>query len=226
MHDDRGRMVAFQLNGTDYRQYRHNGRGERVSKLNPATPTSSVHYVYDEAGHLIGEYQPDGTRIREYIWLDDTLVAVRANLNATTFQYVLTDHLGTPRAIVHPTTNAILWRWDLTPSAFGDHAAQTDPDGNGVAYTFNLRYPGQYYDEDTGLHYNYFRDYDPSTGRYLQSDPIGLAGGVATFSYVSSSPIQRTDPLGLYSPEGHFRITFAAAMAAGARPSQAAALAW
>jgi RHS repeat-associated protein len=114
------------------------------------------------------------------------------------FQYVLTDHLDTPRAVVLPSTNTVIWRWNHNPSAFGDHVPQADPDGDGTAYTFNLRYPGQYYDAETGLHYNYFRDYDPGTGRYVQSDPIGLAGGVSTYGYVEGMPFKLVDPEGLF----------------------------
>jgi RHS repeat-associated protein len=206
-YDDRGRMAQFLVNGATSREYRYNARGERVAKLNVPSPQYHRYYVYDEAGRLLGEYRPNGTRVAEYVWLDDTLVAVFSTHGDSNHQLVLTDHLGTPRAIVHPDTNAILWRWDLTASAFGDHAANQDPDGDGAAYTFNLRYPGQYYDVETGLHYNYFRDYDPSTGRYVQSDPIGLDGGLSTYSYVGASPLQGTDPYGLLDVQAQYGIS-------------------
>jgi RHS repeat-associated protein len=106
--------------------------------------------------------------------------------------YIHTDHLNTPRRI---SDNQIVWRWDNDP--FGRHTANEDPDGDSQLFTFSLRYPGQYYDEETGLHYNYFRDYDPSTGRYIQSDPIRLEGGLNTYAYVGGNPTAYVDPLGL-----------------------------
>lgn len=195
-YDDRGRMASVSTGTTLTRSYRYNALGQRVAKVHPTTATSTVFYVYDEAGKLMGEYNPSGTLIREYIWLDDTLVAVRGTHAGQAFQYVLTDHLDTPRAVVLPSTNAIVWRWDLTGSAFGEHAALNNPDGDTANYTFNLRYPGQYFDSETGLHYNYFRDYEPGTGRYVQSDPAGIFGGLATFSYANSRPHIYVDPDG------------------------------
>ena len=74
--------------------------------------------------------------------------------------------------------------------------ANGNPSGLGV-FEFNLRLPGQYFDKETNLHYNYFRDYDPGIGRYIESDPIGLEGGLNTYSYTKSSPLAHSDPLGL-----------------------------
>jgi RHS repeat-associated protein len=85
---------------------------------------------------------------------------------------------------------AVVWRADYEP--FGQAAVTVQTVVNNP-----LRLPGQYYDAETGLHYNYFRDYDPMTGRYLQSDPIGLAGGLNTYAYVGGNPVASVDPQGL-----------------------------
>jgi RHS repeat-associated protein len=109
--------------------------------------------------------------------------------------YVTPDHLGTPRAITRPTDNRIVWRWDNT-EPFGNSPPNENPLGVGN-FTFNLRFPGQYFDAETGTHYNYFRDYDPAIGRYVQSDPIGLDGGLNTYGYVDGAPLAFVDVYGL-----------------------------
>jgi RHS repeat-associated protein len=83
--------------------------------------------------------------------------------------------------------------------AFGANLPDENPNAvNGATpFKYNLRFPGQYFDVETGTMYNYFRDYDPLEGRYRQSDPIGLADGVNTYTYVKSSPLTFKDPFGL-----------------------------
>lgn len=89
-----------------------------------------------------------------------------------------------------------MWKWDQQ-EPFGVSPADKNPSGLGV-FEFPLRHPGQYDDPETGLFYNYFRDcYDPVLGRYCQSDPIGLGGGLNTYAYVSGNPLSYTDPTGL-----------------------------
>ena len=87
-----------------------------------------------------------------------------------------------------------MWRWD--PAPFGDTLPEENPQLAG-AFRYNLRYPGQYYDAESGLNYNSLRDYEPYTGRYLESDPIGLVGGLNTYVYVGGSPVAAYDPSGL-----------------------------
>lgn len=119
------------------------------------------------------------------------------NCVASTFghqlYYVHADRQGTPRALSDETGDV---KWLATYTPFGQAEVTEDPDGNGQDVVLNLRFPGQYYDAETGLHYNYFRDYDPSTGRYIQSDPIGLDGGLNTYLYGNANPLRYVDPTG------------------------------
>ncbi|RFF31158.1 RHS repeat domain-containing protein [Wenzhouxiangella sediminis] len=108
------------------------------------------------------------------------------------------DHLGAPRAVVD-ASGSKRWEWSFRRNPFGEMAPNEDPKKTGEAFEFNLRFPGQYYDAESGLHYNYFRDYEPQTGRYVQSDPIGLSGGFSTYGYAFQSPSKYIDPLGLTS---------------------------
>ena len=93
------------------------------------------------------------------------------------------DHLNTPRAIADPQRR-VVWRWE-NAEPFGKSVPEEDPDGDGIAFELPLRVPGQYFDAGTGLFYSYYRDYDPQIGRDLQSDPIGLRGGLNTYAYAA-----------------------------------------
>lgn len=108
--------------------------------------------------------------------------------------YIYDDQLDTPRVITDTNGN-VVWRWD-NADPFGANMANENPNGAGQ-FSFNLRFPGQYYDRETNLHYNINRDYDPAIGRYVQSDPIGLQGGINTYTYVLGNPLLWVDPLGL-----------------------------
>ncbi len=109
--------------------------------------------------------------------------------------YVHTDQLNTPRAVTRPSDNVQMWTWFADP--FGTTAANSNPAGAGT-FTYNLRFPGQIFDGQAGLHQNYFRDYDPATGRYIESDPIGLAGSSSSiYSYVDGAALGFIDPMGL-----------------------------
>jgi RHS repeat-associated protein len=114
---------------------------------------------------------------------------------ASSYQYYLhSDHLNTPR---HATDQSqkLLWSWNS--DAFGVGTPNADEDGDGIKLDMPLRFPGQQYDANSGLNYNYFRDYDPGTGRYVQSDPIGLSGGINIYAYAAGNPNNYLDPFGL-----------------------------
>jgi RHS repeat-associated protein len=115
----------------------------------------------------------------------------------TAIYYVHTDHLNAPRVLTNQAQQ-VVWRWE-NQEPFGKSLPEENPSGLG-AFTFNLRFPGQYFDAETGLFYNYQRDYDPQTARYVQSDPIGLAGGINPYAYVASNPLSFADPTGLQVP--------------------------
>ncbi len=113
--------------------------------------------------------------------------------------FIHADHLNTPRVIVNQGNNAV-WRSENS-HAFGSNLPDEDPDGNSQLFEYHPRFPGQYFDKETNLHYNYFRYYEPETGRYISPDPIGLAGGLNVYGYVLQNPLSYTDPDGLVAPD-------------------------
>ena len=186
-YDATNRMAGFDKSGISSR-YAYNGMGERVNKRLNGVMTR---YRYGEGAQLLGEYDAYGQSIREYVYLADQPVALLTRdpeTQAETVYYLHTDHLG---AVVKATDSSRRIVWDAQRKPFGGLTART------AEIKMPLGYPGQYYDEESGNYYNYFRDYDPSTGRYLQSDPIGLEGGLNTYAYVRSNPVMRYDYLGL-----------------------------
>ncbi len=147
------------------------------------------YFIYQGA-NLLGEYNDQGEPRQEIFWMNNQPVGL---MQDDALYFIHSDHLGAPRAITD-ANQSIVWRWESRP--FGDSPAEEDPDGDGRTLEFNLRFPGQYYDRETGLFYNYFRDYDPATGRYIESDPIGLQGGLNTYLYANANPTKYVDPTG------------------------------
>jgi RHS repeat-associated protein len=152
---------------------------------------SRAPYTFSWTGVAAGEYALTAKATDDLGGASvSSAVTVKVTNNAAQVYYIHSDHLNSPRLITD-AANKLVWQWD-----------QSDPFGNnvpasGTAFEFNLRFPGQYFDRETNLFYNYFREYDPSTGRYIESDPIGLAAGPNTYAYVANQPTRYTDPLGL-----------------------------
>ena len=194
-YDDTNRMRTVKHDGIVAMSYLYNGIGERVHRTGASGTASSI---YDQSGHWIGDYNANGEPIQQVVWLDDLPVGllVGAGISQKLY-YIEADALGSPRVIIDPDRNVAVWRWDLAGDAFGGNLPNEDVDGDGVKLVFDMRFQGQRFDSATGLNYNYMRDYDSDSGRYVQSDPIGLAGGINTFGYVSSRPMNLVDRYGM-----------------------------
>ena len=210
-YNQRGRMNQVRIiNGATTNTYNYliNGINLRVRKAGPSTvvPQGMRIFVYEDAAKLIGEYDDLGRARTEHVWLEDrpiaaityTYTGTSTTPATTTTSYVETDHLATPRLITNASRQK-RWTWESAP--YGDTFPNENPQSLG-AYSYNLRFPGQYFDSETAHNYNHNRDYEVTTGRYVQSDPIGLEGGLDTYWYGSANPISRFDPEGLFDPSG------------------------
>lgn len=148
---------------------------------------SDRQFFYADDGKLLGEYVRSGQGVNEEtVWFAGQPVATVIN---GVLYLVSADNIGTPRSLQRASDGAEVWRW--AGEAFGNSPPMP------ATITYNLRFPGQEYEPDTGYHYNWRRDYNPWAGRYLQADPIGLAGGLARYAYVGGNPVSYTDPDGL-----------------------------
>ncbi len=173
-------------------EYTFNGAGQRIKEV---TQTETRIFHYDLLGHIIAETNQAGQMLAEYVYLGDQLLAMIKPGEAA--YYFHNDHLGTPQVLTNES-QTIAWKAAYTP--FGEAVISVQTVEN------PFRFPGQYYDQETGVHYNYFRYYDPTTGRYVTPDPIGLVGGINLFRYTRNNPINFIDPLGLYESYWLFQV--------------------
>nr|WP_281417058.1 RHS repeat-associated core domain-containing protein [Kistimonas asteriae] len=189
IYNSEERLIAVKKNTATVAQYQYNPLGQRTQKV--LAEGTTIHYLYSQEG-LVGEYADDGSLLQEYgwkphsLWMTDPLFTRTADDNV---HYYVNDHLGTPQKTF--TRNGAV-TWQARATAFGE--TEVHPDSR---IANNLRFAGQYYDDETALNYNLFRDYDPSLGWYIQSDPIGLNGGLNVYVYSNGNPVNFIDSFGL-----------------------------
>lgn len=180
------RLIKVNRDGVTIADYVYNSQGQRVKKTVNGIATW---YLYNQNG-LAAEYGSTGQLIKEYhfhplkTWMTDPLFMRTAT---GSYYYYHNDHLGTPQQLLDATGQVV---WAAQYSVFGKAIIITD------IVESNLRFPGQYYDHETQLHHNYFRDYDPATGRYIQSDPLKMDSSVNYYIYAQQNPLIHVDPTG------------------------------
>jgi len=181
------RLASVQLPDGRTAAYTYDPFGRRIKKQ---VGTETTVYVYADEG-LIGEYTETGTSKKTYGWHPDGVWGTNPIFQTEKSQYYFyhNDHLGTPQTLTDANGDFV---WGATYEAFGKATVDSDS-----TIANNLRFPGQYFDEETGLSYNYIRNYDQTTGRYIKADPIGLEGGINLFAYVQNNPNILIDPYGL-----------------------------
>ncbi|MBY6189643.1 RHS domain-containing protein [Microbulbifer agarilyticus] len=181
------RLVAVDKNAATVGEYRYNPYGQRIRKQSDST----TYFLYNEEG-MAAEYDTGGNLIKEYHfkpgmpWMTEPLFQ---RVASGEIYYYQNDHLGTPQRMVDKSGAVV---WEARYEAFGKADVVVEIVAN------DLRFPGQYFDAESGLHQNLFRDYDPLAGRYIQSDPIGIWGGLNNYRYANASPTFFVDPLGLF----------------------------
>jgi RHS repeat-associated protein len=206
-YDDNGNMVANNWPGIEQRYVYDETK--RLKQIKDPTGAVTAEYYYDPFGRrlwkevdgartyfmysgegLIAEFDDNGTQTRGYgyamgsTWTTNPLWLKEGG----DYYFYLNDHLGTPQKIIDAAGEVV---WAARYDSFGNAIIDIDTISN------PLRFPGQYYDEESGLHYNWNRYYDPFLGRYIQSDPLGLDAGINFFVYAGNRPLTVIDPWGL-----------------------------
>ncbi|MFE1813650.1 RHS repeat-associated core domain-containing protein [Metapseudomonas otitidis] len=192
-----------------------------LKEVQQSTARTPYTYLYGPDGQVMGQvrYTTAGRKSQAsyYVWLDDLPIAqidlaynfAGTVVDSTTLTYLHSDHLNTPRLATNQGGN-LVWSWPSDAFGVGQ------PNNHGSTIDVILRFPGQVADAHSGLYYNYFRDYDPETGRYVESDPIGLAGGLNTYGYVEGNPTRFVDPKGQVAVGVGVAIGIGAAVVVGA----------
>ena len=175
--------------------YGYDAMNRRASRTVTSPASATTLYVHDISNHIIAETNTAGQTLREYIWLNDLPVAVVDNVNTASpaLYYVHSDHLGRPARM---TAQNQSWAWDVIYDPFGNVSySWSNPE------VMNIRFPGQWFQLETGLAYNWHRHYDATLGRYVQPDPLGLkaltSDGPSAYGYVGGNPLNHTDASGL-----------------------------
>ena len=185
VYNQNNRLIRVEEGAAVLGEYTYNGLGQRAIKDVDGVTTV---FVYDFDGNIVAESLPDGTITTEYLYMGSNRL-VRVDVSSGDLYFYSNNYLGTPLLLTDDTGRVV---WDADYQPFGEAAV------NSASTVVNdFRFAGQYFDQETGLHYNYHRYYDPKTGRYLTPDPIGLAGGINLFIYAYNNPINAVDPLGL-----------------------------
>jgi RHS repeat-associated protein len=180
---NQNQRLAQVVDGAMTATYTYDGNGQRVKKVVNGVTTI---FHYDERGQLIAESNGSGAITAVYVYLNGQPLA---KIEGTSVYYYHNDALGTPQTMTD-ATGTVVWAADYKP--FGEATITVS------TITNNLRFPGQYFDAETGLLYNYMRDYDPVIGKYKESDPIGIQQGTNhLFAYAANNPIRFDDPNGL-----------------------------
>jgi len=184
IYDVEDRLVRVEDGDGVVATYYYDPFGRRLWKEVDGTRT---YFLYSDEG-LIGEYDSTGNEIKTYGWTPDSIWGTDPLFQkiGDYYYFYQNDHLGTPQKLIG--TNGLVV-WAGVYDSFGNCQIEV------AGITNNLRFAGQYYDQETGLHYNWLRYYDPGTGRYLRTDPFGE--GLNLYVYCFGNPLNWVDPYGL-----------------------------